>query len=62
MIKHPELQTHRMTIKDQISAITKTRPECAESIVIGRSLVLYRADEHRILELARNLGNSKNRG
>lgn len=44
-----------MNIKDQITAIVKTRPECDGAIFCGRSLVLYRAPEHRILELARNL-------
>lgn len=44
-----------MNIKDQIAAIVKTRPECDGAIFCGRSLVLYRAPEHRILELARNL-------
>lgn len=56
MVKNPNAITDRMQIKDQISVIIKTRPECDGNIFCGRSLVLYRAGEHRILELARNLG------
>lgn len=54
-MKNPNSISDRMNIKDQITVIVKTRPECDGAIFCGRSLVLYRAPEHRILELARNL-------
>lgn len=43
-------------VRKAIQDIIRSRPECKDRIYIGRSLVLYRAPEHRILELARNLG------
>lgn len=43
-------------IRDAMQTIIQCRPECKGRIYIGRTLVLYRAPEHRILELARNLG------
>lgn len=42
-----------------IDIIIQARPECKERIFIGRTLVLYKATEHKILELARNLGISR---
>lgn len=39
-----------------IKTVIQARPECQNKVFIGRSLVLYKATEHKILELARNLG------
>ncbi|CBK23300.2 uncharacterized protein [Blastocystis hominis] len=44
-------------VRQAIQDVIRSRPECKDRIYVGRSLVLYRAPEHRILELARNLGN-----
>ena len=55
MVKSIPLPSHASTTQ-LINCIIDSRPECKEKIFIGRTLVLYKATEHKILELARNLG------